>query len=98
MNEIFKLEKKNIINDTQELQNLNQKKISKIEELVKFLEPSWYLPLLSLAIENNNTKLIQSILIKSNDSEIINQELKTKRQKNRKQLLKGFLNKIFIKV
>lgn len=98
MNEIFELEKKNIINDTQELQNLNQKKISKIEELVKFLEPSWYLPLLSLAIENNNTKLIQSILIKSNDSEIINQELKTKRQKNRKQLLKGFLNKIFIKV
>ena len=89
--------KKNIINDTQELQNLNQK-ISKIEELVKFLEPTWYLPLLSLAIENNNTKLIQSILVKSDDSKILNYELKTKRQKNRKQLLKGFLDKILIKV
>ena len=97
MNEIFELEKKNIINDTQELQNLNQK-ISKIEELVKFLEPTWYLPLLSLAIENNNTKLIQSILVKSDDSKILNYELKTKRQKNRKQLLKGFLDKILIKV
>ena len=73
MNEIFELEKKNIINDTQELQNLNQK-ISKIEELVKFLEPTWYLPLLSLAIENNNTKLIQSILVKSDDSKILNYE------------------------
>lgn len=94
MEDNFDIEKKYLIEDTKQLQNINSKKNLKIEELLQFLEQSWYLPLLNLAVENNNTKLIQSVLKKSNDSDILNQELKTKRQKNRKLLLKVFFKKI----
>ena len=60
--------------------------------ILNLLDNSWYLPILNLAIENNNTEIIQLII--NREPKIINQEIKLKRDFNRKKLIKVFFKKI----
>ena len=60
---------------------------------MNFLDSSWYLPILNLAVENDNTEIIHDILKKVEDNELINKEVFTKRDLNRKKLLKVFFKK-----
>lgn len=94
MNIDFNNQKIELQKDTLQLQQLiNKNSDLKIENLLEFLGPSWYLPIINLAVENNNTEMIQNIINKSEDSEILNKEIKTKRDLNRKKLLKVFFKK-----
>ena len=92
MNIDFEKYKKQIQNDTIILQNiLNDTNNIDINNLLNSLDSSWYKPFLNLAIENNDSLIIQKILVKSDSN--LNSDLQSKRDINRKKLLKVFFSK-----
>lgn len=94
MNIDFDNQKKELLKDTSILQNItNEQPNLNISNLMNFLDSSWYLPILNLAVENDNTEIIHDILKKVEDNELINKEVFTKRDLNRKKLLKVFFKK-----
>lgn len=94
MNIDLKNHKKELQKDTTQLQELiNNNSNINIENLLDFLDSTWHLPILNLAIENDNTEMIQNILNKTNNTDLINQDAKSKRDLNRKKLLKVFFKK-----
>lgn len=93
MNQEFEKLKETILQDTLTLQQINDNlEDLNLINILNLLDNSWYLPILNLAIENNNTEIIQLII--SRDPKIINQEIKSKRDFNRKKLIKVFFKKI----
>lgn len=94
MNQEFEKLKETILEDTITLQQINDNlEDLNLINILNLLDNSWYLPILNLAIENNNTEIIQLIINK--EPKIINQEIKSKRDFNRKKLIKVFFKKIF---
>ena len=94
MNIDFNNQKKELLKDTSILQNItNEQPNLHISNLMNLLDSSWYLPILNLAVENDNTEIIHDILTKVEDKELINKEVLTKRDLNRKKLLKVFFKK-----
>ena len=94
MNIDFDNQKKELLKDTSILQNItNEQPNLNISNLMNFLDSSWYLPILNLAVENDNTEIIHDILKKVEDNELINKDVFTKRDLNRKKLLKVFFKK-----
>ena len=94
MNIDFNNQKKELLKDTSILQNItNEQPNLHISNLMNLLDSSWYLPILNLAVENDNTEIIHDILTKVEDKELLNKEVLTKRDLNRKKLLKVFFKK-----
>jgi hypothetical protein len=94
MNIDFENQKKELQKDTSFLQDIiNHHNNLSVNNLLNFLDSSWYLPIINLAVENDNTEIIQNVLNKSNDAELINKDVLTKRDLNRKKLLKVFFKK-----
>jgi hypothetical protein len=94
MNIDFNNQKKELLKDTSILQNItNEQPNLHISNLMNLLDSSWYLPILNLAVENDNTEIIHDILTKVEDKDLINKEVLTKRDLNRKKLLKVFFKK-----
>jgi hypothetical protein len=93
MNPEFEKLKKTILEDTVTLQQINDDlEDLNIINILNLLDNSWYLPILNLAIENNNTEIIQYIITRN--PTIIDQEVISKRDFNRKKLIKVFFKKI----
>ena len=93
MNQEFEKLKKTILEDTLTLQQINDNlEDFNIITILNLLDNSWNLPILNLAIENNNTDIIQFII--NRDPKIIDQEIISKRDLNRKKLIKVFFKKI----
>ena len=94
MNIDFENQKKELQNDTSFLQNIiNHNDNLNVKDLLNFLDSSWHLPIINLAVENDNTEIIQNVLNKSDDTNLINKDILTKRDLNRKKLLKVFFKK-----
>ena len=93
MNQEFEKLKETILEDTITLQQINDNTEDlNLINILNLLDNSWYLPILNLAIENNNTEIIQLIINK--EPKIIDQEIISKRDFNRKKLIKVFFKKI----
>ena len=93
MNQEFEKLKETILQDTLTLQQINDNlEDLNLINILNLLDNSWYLPILNLAIENNNTEIIQLII--NREPKIIDQEIISKRDFNRKKLIKVFFKKI----
>ncbi len=63
MTQEFEKLKKTILEDTLTLQQINDNIDDlNIINILDLLDNTWYLPILNLAIENNNTEIIQYII------------------------------------
>jgi hypothetical protein len=94
MNIDFENQKKELQKDTSFLQNIiNHHTNLSVSDLLNFLDSSWYLPIINLAVENDNTEIIRNVLNKTDDTDLINKDVLTKRDLNRKKLLKVFFKK-----